>query len=69
MPTGPLGAVWLAHPQLQEGLGFALTADATSAPLAIQSFAGGDLLWTPDRVITALYAGGAYARWEDRYGR
>jgi photosystem II stability/assembly factor-like uncharacterized protein len=56
-PQGIFGELWATDPAVQMILGWALTPDAAAAPVAVQPFERGEMLWRGD-------TGEIYARYD-----
>jgi len=65
-PVRGFGKVWLANPGLRQALGWA-TDQESGRTGAWQPFAGGNGLWTSDRVIHVLYDDGTWESYPDNY--
>lgn len=65
-PVGGLAKVWLEQSGVRQALGWATAAEGT-VDGAYQGFAAGQLVWTSDRTVYALYADGTWSSFQDTF--
>ena len=65
-PRSAFGKLWSENASIQEALGWAIT-EQQGVTGAIQNYAGGRMLWTPDSVIHVLYNEQTWQRFADEF--
>jgi hypothetical protein len=66
-PGTPFAAVWSQHPELVNQLGWATAQVENHPDGALEEFAHGRMLWTPNQIIYVLYGDKTWQSFPDKF--
>ncbi|HVC35607.1 MAG TPA: hypothetical protein VNL16_19035 [Chloroflexota bacterium] len=66
-PVGSFGLVWQQQPNVHTQLGWATAPAQTFTTGAVQEFAHGRMVWTPNKIIYVLYADNTWQSFPDTF--
>lgn len=66
-PVGSFGLAWEQQPDVHTQLGWATAPEQTFTTGAVQEFAHGHMVWTPNKLIYVLYADNTWQSFPDTF--